>query len=126
MKGLKGFLIILLSLFSGNLIVLATGLPFPGAIIGMLILLTLLLTGAVKLTTVEPAAILLISLMALMFIPGAVNLMNMVDKFGGIIPQLLIIIILTTLLIMVSSAWTTDKMIARRSNAKGEVKKNVV
>jgi holin-like protein len=116
-KGIKGFLIILLSLFAGNLVSLVIGLPIPGAIVGMLFLLTLLLLRVVKLETVEPAALLLISLLPLMFIPGAVGLMNLFDKFGGIIPQLLVIIIATTLLTILSSAWTTERLIRQKGRA---------
>ena len=96
MEKIKGFLLILLCLFAGNLLLSLTGLPVPGSIFGMIILLALLLTKAVRLETVEPAANLLISLMMIMILPGGVDLMNTFGKFAGIIPQLLIVSLLST------------------------------
>lgn len=114
MKSMKGFFIILASLMLGNLITALTKLPIPGSIFGMVILLILLLTKAVKLETVEPVANLLILIMMILFIPGTVNLMNVYDKFAGVIPQLLVITILTTLIIMAVTALVTDRIIESR------------
>ncbi|CAM2856229.1 CidA/LrgA family protein [Erysipelothrix tonsillarum] len=119
MKSLRGFLVILLSLMLGNLITTLTKLPIPGSIFGMLILFLLLISKLVKLETVSDASSLLISLMMMLFIPGAVNLMNVYEKFSGVIPQLLIIVIVTTLLILTVSSLTADKLISNKEK-KGE------
>lgn len=120
MEKIKGFLLILLCLFAGNLLSSLTGLPVPGSIFGMIILLALLLTKAVRLETVEPAANLLISLMMIMILPGGVDLMNTFGKFAGIIPQLLIVSLLSTLLVIASSAWATQKLMrGKTKDAKG-------
>ena len=120
MEKIKGFLLILLCLFAGNLLSSLTGLPVPGSIFGMIILLALLLTKAVRLETVEPAANLLISLMMIMILPGGVDLMNSFGKFAGIIPQLLIVSLLSTLLVITSSAWATQKLMrGKTKDGKG-------
>ena len=85
MERLKGFLIILLCNFAGNILIMLSGLPVPGSVLGMLILLVLLLTKRVKLETVEPAASLLIAFMLLFILPDGVNLMNSFHKFEGIV-----------------------------------------
>ncbi len=110
MDKIKGFLLILLCLFAGNLLSSLTGLPVPGSIFGMIILLALLLGKAVRLETVEPAANLLVSLLLIMILPGGVDLMNSFGKMTGIIPQLLLVTLVSTLLAIASSAWTTQKL----------------
>ncbi len=122
MDKVKGFLVILLCLFAGNLITFLTGLPMPGSIFGMIILLALLLGKAVKLELVEPAANLLISLMLIMILPGGVDLMNTFGKFAGVIPQLLIVAVLSTMLVIASSAWTTQAVARLREKRKGEAR----
>lgn len=110
MDKIKGFLIILLCLLTGNLFSFFTGLPVPGSIFGMIILLALLLLKTVRLETVEPAANLLISLLLIMILPGGVDLMNSFGKMTGIIPQLLLVTLLSTVLVIASSGWMTQKL----------------
>ena len=118
MNKLKGFLVLLLCNTAGNLFILLTGLKFPGAVVGMVLLLVLLMTGRVKLATVEPAASLLISLLMLFILPGAVNMMGVFDLFAGIISQLVVILFATTLLALVSSAFVTEKLIALKGRKR--------
>ncbi len=119
MKILLGFLIILLCLAAGNLTSLLLHLPFPGSIIGMLLLLVLLLTNVVKPEAVEKTATLLVSLMTLFVLPGAVNLMNMFTLFEGVIPQLLIIGIVSTLLTILASSGMAQGVISWREKRRG-------
>ncbi|HSK68566.1 MAG TPA: CidA/LrgA family protein [Candidatus Limnocylindria bacterium] len=120
MKNLFGFLVILLCLAAGNLVSMLLGLPFPGSIIGMLLLLSLLLSGAVKPDTVEKPAMFLVSLMTLFVLPGAVNLMNVFSLFEGVIPQLLLIIVASTLLTILASSATAQRIITlREKRGKG-------
>jgi len=122
MKGMKGFLVILVSLLLGNFITAFTKLPIPGSILGMLILFILLSKKVVKVETVDPAAGLLISIMMILFIPGIVNLMNVYEKFQGVIPQLIIIVVGTTLLIMATTSIVADRIIkAKNKDNKNDV-----
>ena len=119
MEKIRGFAVILLCLALGNLLSLLTGIPVPGSVFGMLFLLILLLTKRVRLETVEPAASLLIGLLLLFILPGAVNLMNIMDKFAGVIPQMLLILLLTTLATMAASALVTQRLSERRRKKGG-------
>ncbi|BAU28052.1 holin-like protein [Aneurinibacillus soli] len=56
-------------------------LPFPGNVMGLLLLFVLLVSGVIKLTWIEDAASFLIRHLAFFFIPVAVGLM----KVGGIL-----------------------------------------
>jgi len=119
MKAMKGFFIILFSLMVGNLITALTKLPIPGSIFGMLILLILLETKVVKLETVDPAAGFLISVMIMLFVPGGVNLMNVYDKFDGVIFQVFAIVIVTTIVVMAVTGLVADQILNAK-NKKGK------
>lgn len=114
MESLNGFFIICSTLMLGNFITYLTKAPIPGSIFGMVILLILLLSKVIKLETVDKPANYLISIMMLLFIPGGVNLMNVYNKFNGIIPQILIILIITTILTICVTAVTADYIIIKR------------
>ena len=60
----------------GNQIALASGLPVPGNVFGMLLLFLLLLCGIVKLRHIQDAADFLLKHMLFFFVPIAVGLMN--------------------------------------------------
>ena len=62
--------------YTGNAIAARTGLPVPGNVIGMLLLLALLVSGVVKLSYVREGADLLVRHMLFLFIPVAVGLMD--------------------------------------------------
>jgi holin-like protein len=104
MERLKGFLIILLCNLVGNLLIDVTGLPLPGAVLGLLILLVLLLSGRVRLDSVESAADALIALLMLFILPGGVNMMNSFHKFHGVVWQVILIVFVTSLLTLLSAA----------------------
>lgn len=122
MERLKGFLIILLCNFAGNILIMLSGLPVPGSVLGMLILLVLLLTKRVKLETVEPAASLLIAFMLLFILPDGVNLMNSFHKFEGIVIQVLVIAVLSTMLTMASSSLVAQVLSSKFKKRAGEGK----
>lgn len=119
MEKLKGFLIILLCNLAGNLATGLANLPVPGAVLGMLLLLVLLLTKLVRLKTVEPAASLLTGLMLIFILPDGVNLMNSFHKFEGIVLQVLVVAILSTLLSILSASGTAQ-LLRRKSRSPGE------
>ena len=119
MEKLKGFLIILLCNLAGNLATGLANLPVPGAVLGMLLLLVLLLTKLVRLKTVEPAASLLTGLMLIFILPDGVNLMNSFHKFEGIVLQVLVVAILSTLLSILSASGTAQ-LLRRKSRGPWE------
>ena len=120
MERLKGFLIILLCNLAGNLATGLFNLPVPGAVLGMLLLLILLLTKLVRLKTVEPAASLLTGLMLIFILPDGVNLMNSFQKFEGIVLQVLLVGILSALLSMLSASGTAQLLQGKGRSQEGE------
>ena len=63
----------------GYAIVGRLGLPLPGNLVGMVLLLVLLASGIVRPSWVEPAATLLVRHLAFFFVPIAVGLMTLGD-----------------------------------------------
>ena len=124
MERLKGFLIILLCNFAGNIVIMLSNLPVPGSVLGMLILLVLLLSKRVRLETVEPAASLLIAFMLLFILPDGVNLMNSFHKFEGIVIQVLVIAVLSTILTMASSSLVAQFLSSKLKKRAGEGKRS--
>lgn len=118
MEVLRGFVIILLCNFAGDLVVSLLHWSFPGAVIGLLVLLLLLITKVVKLSVVEAAGRHLVALMMLFILPGAVNLMNVFGKLSGIILQVVLITILSTLLSLLSSSFVADRLLALQNKRR--------
>lgn len=81
MKNLKQWFIIISCLLIGNGLS-AKGIPVPGNVLGMLLLLGLLIMGITKLEDVEKVSEALIRNLALFLIPGNVALINYVDLLG--------------------------------------------
>jgi holin-like protein len=108
---ITGASIILLSLFAGNLISSSLGLPIPGNIIGMTLLLLLLICGIVKVKWIKGVADFLISNLALFFVPvGA----GMIAHFGLIGSQFIPItaaFVLSTFIVMGVTGLTAQKML---------------
>jgi holin-like protein len=75
----EGLALLLLFQLLGEGIVRVTGLPFPGNVVGMALLLAALGLGIVPLAWVEQAADHLLSVLALLFIPPGVGLVLYVD-----------------------------------------------
>ena len=75
------FLLLVGLYYTGTELVRVTGVPLPGNLVGMLLLLGLLKLGIIKLDHVQDAAALLLQHLNLFFIPLAVGLM----AWGGVL-----------------------------------------
>jgi len=60
-----------------------SGVPLPGSLIGMLLLLALLLTGVIQLNWIESGATQLVRHLAFFFVPIAVGLLDYADLLVG-------------------------------------------
>ena len=75
----RGFAVLLTMQFLGELLSRWLAMPIPGNVLGMGLLLFLLSTGVVRVEWLEEAAELLLSHMALFFIPAGVGVMVYLD-----------------------------------------------
>ena len=100
MKYIHQFLIIMSISFVGELLSLLP-LPVPASVYGLLILLTCLFTGVIKLKDVEDVADWLILIMPVLFVPSAVSLMNVGDELLGDIVVIGVVLVVSTIVVMV-------------------------
>jgi holin-like protein len=75
------FLVLVGLYYAGTALVRATGVPLPGNLVGMLLLLGLLRLGLARLEHVQDAAALVLQHLNLFFLPLAVGLMT----WGGLL-----------------------------------------
>ena len=121
MKYIKQFGIILTITCVGEIIKTLVPLPIPGSIYGLILLFLFLMTGILKLEQVKDAGKFLIDIMALMFIPAAVGLMNSWEQLSGMLLPICVIVVSSTFFVMIVTGKATDLFIDM-FNKKGEDK----
>jgi len=113
---LKGFAILLLMQFLGEIIVEWLDVPIPGNVVGMVILLFLLATGIFKLEWVEEAADLLLSHLALFFVPAGVGVMVYFDLIATQWLPICLSMVLSTFVVMAVTGWVEQKLESKRGD----------
>lgn len=91
---------------------------FPSSVIGLLLLMLLLFTGAIKTRHIQRVTEFFMANMAFVFVPACVSMM---EQFDLIRPQLfafLVICFLTTPLVYFVTAWTVQSIMALRTRRR--------
>lgn len=99
MKRLYQYLIILVFSVAGHLLALLIPLPIPASVYGLLLLFLVLCLRIVPLTAVEEAGNSLVSLLTLLFVAPAVQVL---DIWPRVVPYLLPIAVIVVLSTVVS------------------------
>jgi holin-like protein len=108
--------LLLLLQFLGELFSTWLALPVPGNVLGMGLLLAALLIGWVKIEWLEEAADLLLSNMALFFVPAGVGVMVYADLISHEWLPISVSLVLSTFFVMAVTGWV-EQLLSRR---KGE------
>ncbi|MCQ2501531.1 MAG: CidA/LrgA family protein [Lachnospiraceae bacterium] len=122
MKYIRQFTIILTISFIGEILHALIPFPIPASIYGLVLMLTALLTGILKLSQVKDASRFLIEIMPMMFIPASAGL---IDSWGVLKPVLvpvLVIMIITTFVVMGVAGRVTQMLIQRQSRHSADHK----
>ena len=119
MKYVKQFAMILLVSFAGELLNYLLPLPVPASIYGLVLMLALLMTGALKLDAVEDAGKFMIEIMPVMFIPAGVGLMESWGELKAVLVPVLVITLVSTIVVMVVSGRVTQAVIRLERKHKG-------
>ena len=122
LRTLKQFSIILLILFIGQILQQKYGLPVPGTVIGMMILLFLLITKIIKIENIDKITKVLLDHLTLFFVPVGIGIITLFDKVKDIWCPLLIILFVSTIIVMAVTGLIVqilDKRILNK-NRKGE------
>ncbi|MBQ9328989.1 MAG: CidA/LrgA family protein [Solobacterium sp.] len=120
MKYLKQFGVILLVTAIGELIRSVVPFPIPGSIYGLLLMFVLLCTHVIRLEQVKEAALFLIEIMPVMFIPAAAGLIVSWTDLKPILVQTVVILVVTTVIVMVVTGKTAMFMIGQRKGGKSD------
>ncbi len=102
--------------FGGELLHWLLPLPVPASIYGLVLLLLALKTGIVKLEQVKETCCFLTGIFPLLFIPGAVGVMELWDILGRLWLPILIALIPVTILIFAASGWVTQWIAGRKQH----------
>ena len=112
MMALRGQALLLLFQAAGEALVLALKLPFPGPVVGLVLLLVGLHWPAVR-RPAQAAAELLLAHLSLLFVPvgvGVITHLDLVSHYGG---QLLAVIVLSTWIGMAVTALLLRALLKR-------------
>ncbi|WP_075721887.1 CidA/LrgA family protein [Roseburia sp. 499] len=120
MKYLKQFFIIMLISFIGEVLKWFIPLPIPASIYGLILMLTALCTGIIKVEKVEETSTFLIEIMPVMFIPASVGLLDSWGELRDIIFPIGAIIIITTIVVMGVTGKITQGIIRMEKREKNE------
>lgn len=101
MKYFKQFGIIAGVSFIGEVLHAVLPLPIPASVYGLVLMVVLLLTQAVKLEMIEETADFFISMTGIFFVPSAVGLMNYMGYVQGSVVQLLLMCVVSTVIVLV-------------------------
>lgn len=93
-------------------------LPVPASIYGMVLMLALLMSGALKLDQVKRAGGFLLEIMPVMFIPAAVGLMDVIFDMKSALLPIAAVIVLTTVIVMAATGRTAEWIMNREARRK--------
>ena len=113
MKLVKEAAIIFGVTMAGELLYTLLPLPVPAGVYGLFLLLFLLLCGVVKLEQVETVGMFLLDIMAMMFIPATVGIIESKDILVEVALPYTVIIALTTIFVMAVTGKTAQYLIGK-------------
>jgi holin-like protein len=116
----RGFAILLALQFVGEMISRGSGIPIPGSVIGMVLLLTALGSGLLKAQWVEEAVELLLSHLALFFIPAGVGVMVHMDLIRREWLPISVAMVVSTFAVMAVTGWVEARLNNRKEGSRVE------
>ncbi len=118
---LRQFCIILFVSFLGELLHVIIPLPIPASVYGLVLMLSALCTGIIKLNQVKETAGFLIEIMPVMFIPAAVGLLDSWPFLRPVWIPFIVITLISTVIVMAVTGQVTQKMIQKdKKNGDGD------
>ncbi len=110
MKALRQLALLLLFVFLGDFLNRGLGIPLPGNILGLILLLVALLSGLVKLEQVDGVGQFLLSHMTVLFIPAGVGLLAILGVIQDTWLVLVLIALVTTILVLALTGLIVQKL----------------
>ena len=119
MIALRGLALLLLFQAAGEVLVLVLKLPFPGPVVGLLLLLAGLRWSALR-EPVQAAAELLLAHLSLLFVPVGVGVVTHLDLAARHGAQLVAVIVLSTWIGMAVTALLLRALLSRATRPREE------
>lgn len=119
MKYVKQIGIILGITLAGECLNQFLPLPVPPGVYGLFLLLGTLLTGAVKLESVEGTGNFLMDTMSMMFIPATVGIIECADQLRTVLLPFLLIIAVSTIAVMAVTGKVAQHMVEKKEREQG-------
>jgi len=104
-----------LFLLSGEAVKQFFGIPIPGNVLGMILLLLAMIVNLVKEEHIKKVTDFFLANLAFFFVPLGVSLLNSFDLIKDDWWKIVLIVLITTVLVMVVTGWTVQ-LLARRKN----------
>ena len=117
MRFIRQLFIVMILSFMGEALKFLLPFPIPASIYGLILMLTCLQTGILKLEQVEDVSLFLIDIMPLMFIPASAGLIAVWPQLRSVLLPLVIITLVSTWIVMIVSSQVTQIVI--RLDKKG-------
>ena len=117
---IRELLIVMGITYLGNFLSKFSPIPFPGAVIGLIILFFLLLKKIVLISDVEKTTNVLLGNLSFIFLPPGIALINTIDEISHVWMKLLFLIVATTILTLLATGFTVQYII------KKQVKKEII
>jgi holin-like protein len=105
---LKQFSVILIIYFLGEVAQKASGLPIPGNVLGMFLLFFGLLTGIVKLTSVDKISNFLLDNLAFFFLPAGVSIITSFALLEGKWTKVFLVSFTSTIIALAVTGLTVE------------------
>lgn len=123
MRILRQVLILLGVWLAGELISRGLGLPIPGNVIGMFLLLALLQCRVIQVTWLTEITGFFLDNISFFFIPGAVALIVYFDQIKSNLAPMLVSIVVSTVAVFLVTGWSVQALLGvarrRRDKKKG-------
>lgn len=116
---IRGFAVLLSFQLFGELLVRGFGWPVPGNVVGMALLLAALILGLVRLEWVTEAAELVLTHMALLFVPVGVGVMLYFDLLAREWLPIAAATVLSTFVVMAVTGHVTQGLAKEKVDGEG-------
>ena len=120
MKYIRQIAIIMLISFVGEALNAVIPLPVPASIYGILILLSLLTSGVLKVESIREVSSFLVEVMTVMFIPATVGLMDSFHLLRGSLAAYIVIMVVSTYAVMIVSGRVAQRVIRGKKGGAGK------
>lgn len=117
------FAIIALITFIGEILNFLIPLPIPASIYGLIILFIALCTKIIRLNQIEKAADFFLTIMPVLFVPPAVELMTKWSVLKDNLAGLLVTCLLSTIIVMAATGMIAQMLIGRNKKSSDKADK---